>query len=182
MDTKELSQKIYDIVVDEVDALYPQFMKRVNDIDIDYFEDITRDSEEMPVELNFELRDKVLDNVRQYAMQLLEGSNIRSRIEYLTKVIDAATIKEAFGNAKQMLRSYVYASSFLNGGSDITEEELQELYTDAKKRDLWELITQNNKKDVVEFQHALMNKTYEQCKDVLYNSIESYLFDNVRDC
>lgn len=181
METRELSQNIYDIVVDEVDALYPQFMKRVNDIDIDYFEDITRDSEEMPVELNFELRDKVLDDVRQYAMQLLEGSNIRSRIDYLIKGIDAATIKEALGKAKIVLRSYVYASSFLNGGSDITEEELKELYIDAKKRDLWERITQNNKKDVIEFHHALMNKTYEQCKDVLYDSIEAFLFNNVRD-
>ena len=179
METRDLSQKIYDIVVDEVDALYPQFMKRVNDIDIDYFENITRDSEEMPAELNFELRDKVLDGVRQYAVQLLEGSNIRNRIEYLTKVIDAETLKEALGNAKIMLRNYVYASSFLNGGSDITEEVLQELYTDAKKRDLWELITQNNKEDVIEFHHALMNKTYEQCKDVLYDSIESFLFNKV---
>ena len=179
METRDLSQKIYDIVVDEVDSLYPQFMKRVNDIDIDYFENITRDSEEMPAELNFELRDKVLDDVRQYAMQLLEGANIRRRIDYLIKGIDAATIKEALGNAKIMLRSYVYACSFLNGGSDITEEVLQELYTDAKKRDLWERITQNNKKDVIEFHHALMNKTYEQCKDVLYDSIESFLFNKV---
>jgi len=179
MDSRKLSQRIYDIVVEEVDRLYPQFIKRVNDIDIDYFEDITRDSEEMPMELNFELRDKVLDDIRLYAMQLLEESNIKSRIEYLTKVIEEATIKEALGNAKEMLRGYIYANSFLNGSSDITEEELLKLYTDAKKRDLWERITQNNKKDVIEFHHALMNKTYEQCKDVLYDSIESFLFNKV---
>ena len=93
METKELSQRIYDIVVDEVDAIYPRFMKCVNNIDVDYFEGITRDSEEMPTELNFELRDKVLDDVRQYAMQLLEMSGIRSKIEYLTKDVDAATMK-----------------------------------------------------------------------------------------
>ena len=179
METKELSQRIYDIVVDEVDAIYPRFMKRVNDIDVNYFEDITRDSEEMPTELNFELRDKVLNDVRQYAMQLLEMSGIRSKIEYLTKDVDAATMKETLENAKIMLRGYVYASSFLNGGSDITEEELKELYIDAKKRDLWEGITQNNKKDVIEFHHALMNKTYEQCKDILYESIEYFLINKV---
>ena len=103
METKELSQRIYDIVVDEVDAIYPRFMKRVNDIDVDYFEDITRDSEEMPTELNFELRDKVLNDVRQYAMQLLEMSGIRSKIEYLTKDVDAATMKETLENAKKSL-------------------------------------------------------------------------------
>lgn len=27
METKELSQKVYDIVVDEVDRIYPKFMK-----------------------------------------------------------------------------------------------------------------------------------------------------------
>jgi hypothetical protein len=176
METKELSQSIYDIVTGEVDAIYPLYMKRVNDIDIDYFEGITRDSEEMPKELNFELRDKVLDDVRLYAMQLLENSNIRSRIESLTKDIDAETTKEALENVQKMLRDYVYASSILNGSSDMTEEELQKIYANAQKRDLWERITQNNKKDVIEFHHALMNKTYEQCKDVLYDSIESFLF------
>lgn len=31
------SHAIYDIVVREVDAIYPRFMKKVNDIDLDYF-------------------------------------------------------------------------------------------------------------------------------------------------
>ena len=179
METNELSQLIYNIVVDEVEAIYPLFMKRGNDIDVDYFEDITRDSEEMPMELNFELRDKVLDDVGLYAMQLLEESNIKSCIASLTKDIDAETTKEALENVQKMLRDYVYASSILNGSSDMTEEELQKIYADAQKRDLWERITQNNKKDVIEFHHALMNKTYEQCKDVLYESIESFLFRKV---
>ena len=49
--TRELCKRIYDVVVEEVEAIYPQFMKRVNNIDLDYFEDIVRDSEEMPKEL-----------------------------------------------------------------------------------------------------------------------------------
>lgn len=175
METNELSQKLYDIVVDEVDRIYPKFMKRVNDIDIDYFEEITRDSEEMPKELNFELRDKVLDDVRQYAMQLLEESGIRNRIGNLMKGIDEASAKEALDHAKENLREYAYASSFLNGSSAFTEEHLQKLYSDAQKRDLWERITQNNKEDVIKFHHALMDKTYEQCKDLLYGCIESFL-------
>lgn len=175
METKELSQKVYDIVVNEVDRIYPKFMKWVNDIDIDYFEEITRDSEELPEELNFGLRDKVLDDVRQYAMQLLEESGIRNRIENLMKGIDEATAKEVFDHAKEKLREYASASSFLNGSSAFTEEDLQKLYTDAKKQDLWERITQNNKADVIKFHHALLNKTYEQCKDLLYGCIESFL-------
>jgi len=175
METKELSQKVYDIVVDEVDRIYPKFMKRVNDIDIDYFEGIIRDSEKLPKELNFELRDKVLDDVRLYAMQLLEESGIRNRIENLMKDIDEETAKEVLGHAKEKLREYAAASSFLNGSSTFMEEDLQKLYTDAKKQDLWERITQNNKADVIKFHHALMDMTYEQCKDLLYGCIESFL-------
>ena len=176
MEARELSKRIYEIVVEEVERTYPQFMKRVNNIDLDYFEDIVRDSEEMPKELNFELREKVLDDVKQYAMQLLEESNIKRRIDAIMKDVDADTAREAFEQAKELIRSYVYASSIINGSSDVTEEELQKMYTDAKKRDLWERITRNNKSDVIEFHHALMDKTYEQCKDVLYESIESFLF------
>lgn len=178
MDTRELSQRIYDIVVDGVDAICPQFMKQVNDIDVDYFEDITRDLEEIPKELNFELRDKVLEDIKQYAMQLLEESSIKRRIKEILKDANVITAEKANEEAKKMLHSYIYASTFLNGGSDISEEDLQRLYSEAKKRDLWERIMGNNKKDIIEFHHALMNKTYEQCKDVLYECIDSFLFQN----
>ena len=175
MKTSELSKRIYDVVVEEVETIYPQFMKKVNNIDLDYFEDIVRDSEEMPKELNFELREKVLDDVKLYAMQLLEKSNIKSRIDAIMHDVDADTASEAFGQARELIRSYVYVCSLFNGSSDFTEEELQKMYTDAKKRDLWERITQSNKSDVMEFHHALMDKTYEQSKDVLYGCIESFM-------
>jgi len=158
-----------------VETIYPQFMKRVNDIDLDYFEDITRDSEEIPTELNLELRDKVLEDVRQYAMQLLQESGIKNRIEEIMKDTDAATAKETFDSTKKLISSYIHVSSIFNGSSRFTEEELENMYKEAKKRDLWERIIQNNKNDVIEFHHALMDKTYEQSKDALYASIESFL-------
>lgn len=176
MDTKDLSQKIYNIVADEVDAIYPEFMRRVNDIDIDYFEDIVRDSEIIPKELNFELRDKILDDIKKFAIQLLEESNIKERIDALMKDADEATAKAALNDARKLIRDHVYARSILNGSSNITEEELQEMHKEAKKQDLWERITQNNKKDIIRFHHALMNNTYEQCKDILYESVDSFLF------
>ena len=172
----ELSKWIYDIVVEEVEAMYPLFMKRVNNIDLDYFEDISRCTEEIPAELNLELRDKVMDEIRQYAMQLLEESNIKIRIKAIMRNRDAATIEEALDGAKKSIRSYIYASSILNGSSDFSEEDLKEMYIEAKKRDLWERIVRNNKEDIIKFHHALMDKTYEQCKDVLYESIEAFLY------
>ena len=175
METKELSNRIYDIVVEEVETIYPQFMKRVNDIDLEYFEDIVRDSEEIPEELNFELREKVLDNMKHYAMQLLETSNIKRRINAIMQDVNADTAREAFVQAKELIRSYVYASSILNGSSEFTEEELQKMYTDAQKRDLWERLTQSNKSDIIGFHHALMDKTYEQSKVVLYRCVESFM-------
>ena len=157
-----------------MEAIYPQFMKRVNNIDLDYFEDIVRDSEVIPKELNFELREIVLDDVKQYAMQLLETSNIKRRINAIMQDVNADTAREPFEQAKEHIRSYVYASSIFNGSSEITEEDLLKMYTDAQKRDLWESITQNNKSDIIGFHHALMDKTYEQSKDVLYVCVESF--------
>ena len=89
--------------------------------------------------------------------------------------VNANTAGEAFGQAKELIRSYVYASSILNGSSEFTEEELQKMYTDAQKRDLWERLTQSNKSDIIGFHHALMDKTYEQSKDVLYRCVESFM-------
>ena len=122
-----------------------------------------------------ELREIVLDDVRLYAMQLLEKSNIRRRIDVIMHDVDLDIARDVFWKAKELIRSYVYASCILNGSSDVTEEELQKMYTDAKKRDLWERIARNNKDDVLEFHHALMDKTYEQSKDVLYNCIEAFI-------
>ena len=135
METKDinmLSDRICEIVIDEVEALYPLFMKRVNDIDIDYFEDIVRDSEELPKELNFELRDTVLNDIKAYATQLLEESNIRSRVEAVAKDADETTKKEVFDKARALIRSYIYTSCVLNGSSDFTEDELKCMYEDAK--------------------------------------------------
>lgn len=176
METKELSKKIYDAVVKEVEIIYPQFMKRVNNIDLDYFEDIIRDSEDIPKELNFELRDKVLNDVKIYAMQLLKESNVKGEIDAIMKEIDEDTAKDVFEQAKELIRNYLYASSILNGSSDITEKELKKMYTEAQKRDWWERLIGNNKNDIIKFHHALMNKTYEQCKDVMYECVESFLF------
>ena len=175
MGTKELSQKVYDVVVDKVNALYPQFLKRVNDIDVDYFDKIACDSETIPEELNFELRDKVLADMRNYAMELLEASDIKSQVDDMTKGIDQSTRKEVLDGVKQQLREFAQLSSGFNGSSVYTEEILQEMYADAKKRDLWERVTRTNKNDVIELHHALMDKTYEQCKDVLYECVESLL-------
>jgi hypothetical protein len=64
MKTSDLGQRIYDVIKEEVDAIYPQFMKRVNDIDLNYFEGVICDSEHLPEELNFEIRDKVFDDIK----------------------------------------------------------------------------------------------------------------------
>lgn len=175
MKTSDLGQRIYDVIKEEVDAIYPQFMKRVNDIDLNYFEGVIRDSEHLPKDLNFELRDKVLDDIKRYAMQLLEGSNIKKRLEAILKDIDPKQSGEVRDYVKDLIHSYVYTHSVLNGSSHYSEEELQKLYTEAKKRDLWERIAQTNKDDVIKFHHALMDKTYEQCKDVMYGCLESFL-------
>ena len=175
MNTKELGCEVYHIVVEEVGLLYPQFIDRVNDIDIDYFEDISRDTEEIPEKLNFELRDIVLDDVRQYANQLLKQSGIKGQIEALMKDTDADTASETFGYAKELIRDYVYTKSLINGSADLTEEELQKMYIKAQRRNLWERVTKNNKSDVIKFHYALMNDTYERCKDILYESINSFL-------
>jgi hypothetical protein len=179
MENTLFSHAIYDIVVREVDAIYPRFLKKVNDIDLDYFENITRDSEVPPKELNFELRDKVIEDLRQYAMQLIEQSNIKERIRALLKNADEANAKQAVKDAREMLHSYSYLSCILNGNSYFTEEELQQLYTAANRRNLWERITQTNKNDVIEFHHALMDKTYEQCKDIFYSCLESFMHDEI---
>lgn len=175
METRELSQKVYDVVVDRVNALYPQFLKRVNDIDVDYFDKIACDSEKIPEELNLELRDEVLADMRNYAMELLEASDIKSQVDDMTKGTDQSTRKEVLDGVKQQLREFAHLSSGFNGSSVYTEEILQEMYADAKKRDFWERVTRTNKNDVIEFHHALMDKTYEQCKDVMYECVELFL-------
>jgi isoleucyl-tRNA synthetase len=95
------------------------------------------------------------------------------------KNADEANAKQAVKDAREMLHSYSYLSCILNGNSYFTEEELQQLYTAANRRNLWERITQTNKNDVIEFHHALMDKTYEQCKDIFYSCLESFMHDEI---
>lgn len=110
---------------------------------------------------------------------MIEQSGINVKINAVIKDVDADTASEAISYAKELICDFVYTKSLLNGSATLTEDELQRMYIKAQRRNLWERITKNNKSDVIKFHHALMNDTYERCKDVLYESIESYLFQQL---
>ena len=54
---------------------------------------------------------------------------------------------------------------------------MQKLYRKAKRRSLVERIRQNNEEDVINFHHALMQKTAGECKELIETRIMRFIED-----
>ena len=55
----KIADAITSRIIRDAESPYQQLMKKVNDIDINYFEDLPRDTEQLAPELNLELKEQV---------------------------------------------------------------------------------------------------------------------------
>ena len=73
-EAKRVSEAIFQTIVSEVvtgeSAPYQYLIKKVNDIDVDYFENITRDEETLSPELNMELKSRVVERFKEETARL----------------------------------------------------------------------------------------------------------------
>ena len=178
------SNTLFDFIISEVinkdDSPYKQMMKKVNDIDIDYFEDIERDGEKICSELNMELKEIVVGRFKEMANELLTESDLENRLlsgirlqignsndnDICHKVLP--TVVNALGKYADERLLFILEPKY-------DENELEKMYDNAKKITIIEHIMQNNKKDVIDFYHALMDRTEWECKALIEHRISLFL-------
>ncbi len=167
-------------LIQKPDSIYNSLMRKVNAIDTDYFEPITRDENILSPELNLELKDKVLNDIDEQANRLLFDSDlmeqilasIRSRLE---EEENTKTARQKLTDTAQELRKYAQDRLLFIPSPKYDDEELNRLYEQAKKVTLLEHIMQNNRKDIIDFYHALMDRTEWECKVLVERKISQFL-------
>ena len=184
MSRMEFASSIISAVIYEDLSPYHQMIKKMNDIDSDYFEKIPAWTEQLPSELDFQLKDNILIDFGQLADELFEQELKSKCIDQLIEEWESVPSHEdenresvfegTMASIKQFATLYF---SRENPCPKVDEETLQKKYNKAKRRGLFELIGQTNNADVIDFHHALMYKTVWECKELIENRTISFIED-----
>ena len=179
MDKKAFTS-IISTVITLPNSPYQRMISKVNSIDTDYFEPITRDENNLSPELNLGLKDKVLNDIEEQANRLFFDSNLMEQIladvrNRLEEEGNIETSQQMLTNTAQELRKYAQERLLFIPTPKYEDEELNRLYEQAKKVTLLEHILQNNRTDIIAFYRALMDRTEWECKALVEKKTSQFL-------
>ena len=171
-------------LISEESSPYHQMIKKMNDIDSDYFDKIPAWTEQLPSELDFKLKDDILKDFGKLADELL-GQELKSRclnqlIEEWRSVPNHENENRGTITEGSMASITQFATLYFNRENPcpkVDEETLQKKYNKAKRRGLFERIGQTNNADVIDFHHALMYKTIWECKELIEDRTIRFIED-----
>ena len=186
-EAKKVSEAIFLAIVSEVvageSAPYQYLIKKVNDIDVDYFENITRDEETLSPELNMELKSRVVEKFKEETARLYAPdreaallADARRRIkEWQQAHPDSQAECEALNDVKSRLNKYAADRLLFIPAPEWDEETLNEMYEQAREITLLEHIFNNNKEDIIAFHHALQSRTAWECRTWVEEQTSTFL-------
>ena len=184
---KDISSDVYSVIIDVVvtgtHSPYNEMIKKAKDIDIDFFEKVSRGTNSLSEELNLELKDKVVDAFSKMADNYYVGSALESRI--LALVQDRAdaikntdgenACKEYIKSLSECLEVYAKGSNIHAGFPKYTNEIVTELYEHARHITLKEFFMGGNDQDILNFYNALVDNTWWTCREVVVNKTNDFL-------
>lgn len=184
----QLSTILFTNIISEESSPYHQMIKKMNDIDIDYFEKTPACTEQLPSELDFQLKDNILKDFDNLADELL-GQELKSKC--LNQLIEEwksapnhenenrdVVFEGTLASIKQFATIYF---SRENPCPKVDEETLQKKYNKAKRRNIFERIGQTNNADVIDFHHTLMYKTVWECKGLIERRVICFIEEILRE-
>ena len=178
-----LFQAIVQEVMEKEDSPYKQLLKKVNDIDVEYFEEIPRNGEKMDSRLNVELKTEVVGVIEQMADELLLKSGLQQKImTELNAQIEAAKQKESAEVVAEDVKALVERlTKFAQGNlfflpkAPFTEKELKDKWRKAKNITLLESVFTSNSPDIIDFYHSLLRQTEWECKNLVEIRIQGFI-------
>ena len=178
-------------VLDQYDSPYRTLLRKVNNIDIEYFDHIDLNSEVLNPQLTLELKEKIINDVNALADNVLTSelaqklaTEISLRIQGETSTsYDEESLKKAIFTLNQDIidlhDAYIaYSSEF----GPFDNNSLQKQFKEAQKITWLEDIMDTNKEDIKEFHNSLMNSTFWECKKLIvkrYLDFIRTMLDNI---
>ena len=148
--------------------------KKLNDIDIDYFEGTVPLGKTVDKEIEIDIKHRILNDFVTYGNELLTNraqtiekvvvQNVRKLVAgYSDRSEALRDLNTSFGQMHRFVRKqlcFVPIPMYDNA-------ELQELYAAAKRVTLLERVTGGNDKDVIKYYHALIEHCVWACRMLL---------------
>ena len=184
----QLYRHVFKMVVLDDKSPYHQAVKKLNDIDVDYFEKIPAWEEKLPTELDFQLKDNILKDFDKMADELL-SQELKDRLkgELHESLSGEANISaQCDENEVQGIMESLSQVALVYFGQykpcpEIEEATLQKKYKKSRRRNILERIGQTNNADVIDFHHALMYKTVWECKGLIERRIMCFIEEIIRE-
>lgn len=179
MDTLYILGKIVRCVVDDDSSPFNTMMRKAKDIDIDYFEKISRGTNRLSDQLNLGLRDLVIDAFEKMAATYYEESGLQKQL--MTAVLQKAEQVEDKIVFLTMLAIGIELAADKEVPSQglprYTNADLDEKLRKAKEITLKEFFFGDNGKDILEFYNALMDNTWWACRALIARRTKKFLCD-----
>lgn len=186
MDKQVFFNVIASPVLYDNDSPYRLMTKKLNDIDIDYFQDSVVLGKALDDSLKLELKKRIVDDFVAYGNTLIAEKakeierqivlDVRLKIETSpnsTMALDA--LKEAF----EYMHSFVRKQLCFVPIPMYDNAELRDLYSAAQKITLLEKVTGGNDKDVIRYYHALIEHTVWACRMLMRRKTGQFLMQMV---
>ena len=166
---------LFNTVIYEEISPYHQLLKKLYDIDVDYFEKVPAWTERIPSKLDFKLKNDIVTDFNKLADQLLDQelkNQLVQELNFGNIDVTEKDVKDALESLKSMAPLYFNKAKPC---PHIEEKELRKLYHKAKRRSFWERIFRSNSNDVYDFHQALMHRTVWECKELIESRTLSFV-------
>lgn len=178
------STPLFNAVIFNDSSPYRQMVKKLYNIDTDYFEKIPAWTEQLPSELDFQLKENILNDFKKLADELLNQEMktkcIGDLLEARETTVDSEKeiVEGTMASIKQFATLYFGRE---NPCPKVDEKTLQKKYKKAKRRNIFERIGQTNNADVIDFHHTLMYKTVWECKGLIERRVICFIEEILRE-
>ena len=179
-DKNQVASAIQDIicrVVKDKNSPYKTMMRKAKDIDIDYFEQISRGNNRLSEKLNLNLKEQVMEAFGKMADSYYVTSGLQKQLKsfVLEEARNAKEQKYFLLTLAQELELAAEKEIPSPGWPRYTNADLQEKYRNAKEITLKEFFMGSNGKDILEFYNALMDNTWWACKELIAERTKLFL-------
>ena len=157
-------------VLYNVDSPYKLMSRKLDDIDMDYFQRGEPLGNRLDGSLEMEIKTRILNDFKFYGEQLYENAeSIKQQIiddvrDLIFRYEDRATAFAHLSEAMERMHGFVRKQLCFVPIPMYSRKELKELYDEAKRVTLLERVTGGNGRDVIRYYHALIVHTVWACR------------------
>ncbi|MBP5547429.1 MAG: hypothetical protein J6X58_00875 [Bacteroidales bacterium] len=169
-------------VLYDVDSPYKLMLKKLNDIDIDYFQGAVALGKTVDKEIEIDIKHRILNEFITYGNELLAEKSeaiektVIDNVKTLTgRYCDRKEAQKDLNKAFENMHHFVRKQLCFVPTPMYDNAELRELYAAAKQVTFMERVTGSNDNDVIKYYHALIEHTVWACRMLMRRRVSQYL-------